>query len=535
MTDLLPADNKVTRMLDSVLSEDPGLANWTGSLSDPALILETSAAIVTESERHVNQVTNNELAIQTVHGPHSMGNLAVAPASMPDVGSSQLPVTSRILLNQLGLVAPDSSLSNNFQVLQLSERFKRNMMLVDKTPGRSVHKIGLIYVREGQELQGEILANSSGSDLYKDFVAGLGWPVDLASHRGYMGGLDKSGTCGNETIYWADSQTEVIFHQVVSMPTHPDDPQQIQKKRHVGNDFVHIIWCEHIRDYNPLTITSRFNEAHIVIYPESNGLFRVQVFRNLVNPLFGPAQHGMLVCKSLLPKIVRETAINADISVSSQFNPETFTQPHLQRLRTLEEAHSRLLAAQSSQGFFRYQQLMFGQQTVLAPAQPATSSAPASTQAPPPSSIPIPVASMPSVQLVSSPPLTHAPPAPASSGRNSLDEYGPMGPVARAPAVIIPAKLPPMPMAPLDIPPPMDLPPMPMAPLDSVPSPKSPPPVTLPPALIRTGSMVPPPKVNSPPLMIPPRSPVGAPPPVSMGLPPAGLPPVQVPIPPPAN
>ena len=51
------------------------------------------------------------------------------------------------------------------------------------------------------------------------------------------------------------------------------------QKRHVGNDAVHIVWTENKRDYDPKTITSQFNDVHIVVYPMPNGLYRVQVFK----------------------------------------------------------------------------------------------------------------------------------------------------------------------------------------------------------------------------------------------------------------
>lgn len=42
---------------------------------------------------------------------------------------------------------------------------------------------------------------------------------------------------------------------------------------------LQVIWSEHKRDYNPLTITSQFNDAHVIIYPLPSGLFRIQIFR----------------------------------------------------------------------------------------------------------------------------------------------------------------------------------------------------------------------------------------------------------------
>jgi hypothetical protein len=79
--------------------------------------------------------------------------------------------------------------------------------------------------------------------------------------------------------YYANAIMEVVFHEITSMPTNPTDPQQIHKKRHVGNDIVHIIYSEHSSDYDPTTITSQFNDAHVIVYPLPNGLYRIQIYR----------------------------------------------------------------------------------------------------------------------------------------------------------------------------------------------------------------------------------------------------------------
>ena len=63
------------------------------------------------------------------------------------------------------------------------------------------------------------------------------------------------------------------------MPTNATDDQQIHKKRHVGNDIVHIVYSEHTKDYHPETITTQFNDAHVIVYPLANGLYRIQVYR----------------------------------------------------------------------------------------------------------------------------------------------------------------------------------------------------------------------------------------------------------------
>eukprot|EP01102_Stenamoeba_stenopodia_P015219 TRINITY_DN516_c0_g1_i1.p1 TRINITY_DN516_c0_g1~~TRINITY_DN516_c0_g1_i1.p1 ORF type:complete len:1485 (+),score=330.88 TRINITY_DN516_c0_g1_i1:382-4836(+) len=239
----------------------------------------------------------------------------------------------RMLLNHLGFLVFDRR--DCFAELENSPRFLRSLAQLDKTMGREMLKIGVIYVAHGQDDQKIILQNETKTALYKEFVRGLGWNIDIANHRGYLGGLDPKLTTGTHSPYFANSIMEVIFHDITAMPTNPADPQQIHKKRHVGNDIVHIVYSEHASDYSPQTITSHFNDAHIVVYPLPNGLFRIQVYRKENVHLFGPLIHGMCINKKLLPILVRQTAINANRYV--RYNTEGYTRPYPTRRRALDE------------------------------------------------------------------------------------------------------------------------------------------------------------------------------------------------------
>lgn len=57
-------------------------------------------------------------------------------------------------------------------------------------------------------------------------------------------------------------------------------------------DYVHVVWSEHKRDYKPTTMGSQSIDAHIVVYPLPNGLFRIQIFRRQKIPFFGPLLDG---------------------------------------------------------------------------------------------------------------------------------------------------------------------------------------------------------------------------------------------------
>ena len=79
-------------------------------------------------------------------------------------------------------------------------------------------------------------------------------------------------------LYHASDKVETAFHVATLMPTAASDPQQVAKKRHLGNDNVTIVWNEHKRDYLPITVTSEFNDVVIVISPmERKGLVRIKV------------------------------------------------------------------------------------------------------------------------------------------------------------------------------------------------------------------------------------------------------------------
>lgn len=70
-----------------------------------------------------------------------------------------------------------------------------------------------------------------------------------------------------------------MFHVPTMMPTDENDPQQLVKKRHIGNDHVKIVWSEHTRDYYAETIHSQFNLYQIVIYPLKSGLLRIDILK----------------------------------------------------------------------------------------------------------------------------------------------------------------------------------------------------------------------------------------------------------------
>uniref|UniRef100_A0A674J3Q5 Ral GTPase activating protein catalytic subunit alpha 1 n=1 Tax=Terrapene triunguis TaxID=2587831 RepID=A0A674J3Q5_9SAUR len=182
----------------------------------------------------------------------------------------------RLLLSILGMNSWDKRRS--FHLLKKNEKLLRELRNLDSRQCRETHKIAVFYVAEGQEDKHSILTNTGGSQAYEDFVAGLGWEVNLTNHCGFMGGLQKNKSTGLTTPYFATSTVEVMFHVSTRMPSDSDD-SLTKKLRHLGNDEVHIVWSEHTRDYRRGIIPTEFGDVLIVIYPMKNHMFSIQIMK----------------------------------------------------------------------------------------------------------------------------------------------------------------------------------------------------------------------------------------------------------------
>jgi hypothetical protein len=216
----------------------------------------------------------------------------------------------------------------------------RDIKGLDKKNGRETIKIGIIYIKLGQETERSIMENENGSDEYNQFVLSLGWEIDLEKHNGYSGGLDKNKTKESKAIYYCDSTLEIIFHDITKFPNDPNDKTHIKKKRHIGNDQIHIIWNEHNRDYRSRTIGGDFGNIQIIITPLRNGLYSVYVRQDDMNIILGPLSETMLVSKYALGPLVRATAIYAYRQVVYQ-EEIMYYHPYNQRLDNIKTIISR--------------------------------------------------------------------------------------------------------------------------------------------------------------------------------------------------
>ncbi|XP_023807665.1 ral GTPase-activating protein subunit alpha-1 isoform X2 [Oryzias latipes] len=243
----------------------------------------------------------------------------------------------RLMINILGLNSWEKR--SNFHLLKKNEKLLRELKNLDSRQCRETHKIAVFYVAEGQEDKHSILTNTAGSQAYEDFVSGLGWEVDLTTHCGFMGGLQRNRSTGQTTPYYATSTTEVIYHVSTRMP-HDQDQNLTKKLRHLGNDEVHIIWSEHSRDYRQGIIPTEFGDVLIIIYPMKNHMYSIHILKKPEVPFFGPLFDGAIVDMKILPTMVRATAINASRALKSLIPLyQNFYEERARYLETIVQHH----------------------------------------------------------------------------------------------------------------------------------------------------------------------------------------------------
>lgn len=172
------------------------------------------------------------------------------------------------------------------EMLPISEATSRALRIFDNTNPADFFKAGVIYIGEAQSDESAILANTMGSPDYDLFIQGLGDRISLVNCHSNVAGLDTSEILldGTSTRQHQDSITTLNYHITTMMPTNRDrDPQCTFKKRHIGNDFVNIIFNNSGRPFDFNTFPSAFNYVYIVVTPEARQTF-IQTRTRLRDP-----------------------------------------------------------------------------------------------------------------------------------------------------------------------------------------------------------------------------------------------------------
>ncbi|XP_044077244.1 rap1 GTPase-activating protein 2-like isoform X7 [Siniperca chuatsi] len=163
----------------------------------------------------------------------------------------------------------------------------------DEHEVNNTFKFGVIYQRFGQVSEEELFRNNEETPAFSEFLQLLGDTVELQNFKGFRGGLDVShGQTGSQSVYTVHRQQEIMFHVSTKLPFTEGDAQQLQRKRHIGNDIVAVVFQEEATPFVPDMIASNFLHAFMVVQVEEpcsdNASYKVSVTAREDVPPFGP-------------------------------------------------------------------------------------------------------------------------------------------------------------------------------------------------------------------------------------------------------
>ncbi|KAJ5326385.1 uncharacterized protein N7506_009487 [Penicillium brevicompactum] len=319
----------------------------------------------------LSQITKRQ-ASGTTYSVYQQRTAPVLPHQVPPTPDSHLHsdsmptavLPSHIMLQLTATAFPTPTVMQPIPVPE-DDITRRAIGNFDRTDIVDGHRIGIVYLDNGQTTEADILANTGGSADYEHMLSGLGTKVSLRNPQFNPQGL-YADTDGETTYAWRDRVTEIVYHVATMMPTDLErDPACINKKRNIGNNHVTIVFNRSNLPFNFDTIPSEFNSINIVItpssriaYDESGGAngeadpqklyYSVQVISKPGFPDVSPAATPKIISGKNLAAFVRILALNASVfSLVWSNKGGEHTTSWRTRLREIKKVRERALAAQA--------------------------------------------------------------------------------------------------------------------------------------------------------------------------------------------
>lgn len=171
---------------------------------------------------------------------------------------------------------------------------QKELLVLEEQEGSVNFKFGVIYAKEYQNSDDEFYSNEETTQNFKNFLQLLGSTVKLKGWDKFRGGLDvKSDATGSESIYTVYEGHEIMFHVSTLLPISKENKQQVERKRHIGNDIVNILFYEsddfNTQWFKPSMMKTRFTHIFaVVVFCKCDQTYKLNIFSEESVPLFGP-------------------------------------------------------------------------------------------------------------------------------------------------------------------------------------------------------------------------------------------------------
>lgn len=193
----------------------------------------------------------------------------------------------------LEFVLPELSVSCLRLALNTT-KVSEQILKLDEQGLSQKHKVGILLCRADQSTEEEMYNNEEATPTFTSFLELLGETVCLKGFGKYAAQLDtKTDSTGTHSLYTTYQSYEIMFHVSTMLPYMPNNPQQLLRKRHIGNDIVTIIFQEPgALPFTPQNIRSHFQHVFVIVRVHNPGTentcYSVAVTRMKDVPPFGP-------------------------------------------------------------------------------------------------------------------------------------------------------------------------------------------------------------------------------------------------------
>ncbi|ORX98320.1 hypothetical protein K493DRAFT_280505 [Basidiobolus meristosporus CBS 931.73] len=315
----------------------------TGSVSAKVTLLGIQESLLQEAEKNIlwyrmhffGQEHQNYLALQSPEGPISIStvedtsnkkfHILIRTAQGTEFHSLDaacihnpwyrrylsLPPTINTILRALHYYPESAKL-----YLCKNPMLPNGLLEMEERQVIRSYKFGIGYLGPGQSSEEQMYSTRAEetSPEFTKFLNFLGETIRLKGWKGYRGGLDViSDNTGEESVYTSWQNHEIMFHVTSMLPYNARDAQHLERKRHIGNDIVLIIFKESDDAFQLSTISSNRNHVVCLVTPAERGYQIALACRKDV-PTFQPTLPE--------PSIISQDAASRDFLLHILINAE---------------------------------------------------------------------------------------------------------------------------------------------------------------------------------------------------------------------
>jgi len=298
-----------------------------------SLLQESEKDIIFFTENFLGKDHMNFLAVDSPIGPISVSLILVdgqyKAIFRTEKGNQRLSIPSNTVpypwwrrLFGLGSAMPailqtlSSDIPAPFIKLCKNPNLPNELLTMEDRQVIRSYKFGLLYAKPGQSAEQELFNNKmeDTSKHFKEFLNFIGERIELKNWKGYRAGLDvNENLTGTHSVYTKWQGYEIMFHVSTLLPFNETEPQQLERKRHIGNDILVVIFQDSDTPIDLDTIDSKQNHVFAVVQPKGDG-YAVSFATKQGVPSFTPELPQ--------PPIIQKDTVSRDFLFHKMINGE---------------------------------------------------------------------------------------------------------------------------------------------------------------------------------------------------------------------